>query len=451
MTTYLGNGDSAWVPVVVGNSNRKMYGQDLGKSRMDSIVQALSTIGVTTDAVPTDGSTNPVQSNGVFDALAGKAASSHTHAFADITGTTNVALLNANNSYSGNATYGSSNTITIGEQTISRNNSTRLGLSGDLQLGASGVISVASGSIRVQGVADVLLGVGTDRYVTINDVSGILNWPSQSRIYNRGDGVLKFTNNANNDFTQVMLGGETSSYPSIRRNSAAVQFRLADNSANANIIAANGQFTALTAGFVKSDASGNLSSDNSTYLTTSTASSTYLAKADTAAMLANYQRILAVTPRRVLVKNTQVNNTGSTSEVEIYRDTIKAAQFPFGLNTSLDIKALFGSTSSLNVKTARIKINGTTIATVVQDATGEATMKFWFWISNRNSLSSQITAGVGSGATQVHGGWSLAGQTAAPTTYSFNTANDLIITITSQLANSGEFQSLEQFEVIQNP
>lgn len=42
MTTYLGNGDSAWVPVVVGNSNRKMYGRDLSKALTTALQSAIN-------------------------------------------------------------------------------------------------------------------------------------------------------------------------------------------------------------------------------------------------------------------------------------------------------------------------------------------------------------------------------------------------------------------------
>jgi hypothetical protein len=49
------------------------------------------------------------------------------------------------------------------------------------------------------------------------------------------DGVLRITNNANTDFNRLQLGGTTSSFPAIKRNGAAIDFRLADDSAACNI------------------------------------------------------------------------------------------------------------------------------------------------------------------------------------------------------------------------
>src|SRR4028118_2109461 len=44
LPTYLGNGDSVFVPVVVNGANRKMYGKDLAKRKHDSIVAALTNV-----------------------------------------------------------------------------------------------------------------------------------------------------------------------------------------------------------------------------------------------------------------------------------------------------------------------------------------------------------------------------------------------------------------------
>ena len=49
------------------------------------------------------------------------------------------------------------------------------------------------------------------------------------------NGVFKFSNWADNDFGRLQLGGTTSSFPSIKRNGTAINFRLADDSADAPI------------------------------------------------------------------------------------------------------------------------------------------------------------------------------------------------------------------------
>jgi hypothetical protein len=55
-------------------------------------------------------------------------------------------------------------------------------------------------------------------------------------------GVFLLTNNASNDFNRIQLGGTTNLFPSIKRNGAAIDFRLADDSAFCNIAAAQGKF-----------------------------------------------------------------------------------------------------------------------------------------------------------------------------------------------------------------
>jgi hypothetical protein len=44
------------------------------------------------------------------------------------------------------------------------------------------------------------------------------------------NGVLKFSNGAGTDLSRLQLGGTTSSFPAIKRNGAAIDFRLADDS-----------------------------------------------------------------------------------------------------------------------------------------------------------------------------------------------------------------------------
>jgi len=52
-------------------------------------------------------------------------------------------------------------------------------------------------------------------------------------------GILKLGNNNDNDFDRLQFGGTTSSFPSIKRNGTAIDFRLADDSAACNISANN--------------------------------------------------------------------------------------------------------------------------------------------------------------------------------------------------------------------
>lgn len=52
------------------------------------------------------------------------------------------------------------------------------------------------------------------------------------------NGVFKFSNWADNDFNRLQLGGTSASFPSLKRNGAALEARLANDSASANFICA---------------------------------------------------------------------------------------------------------------------------------------------------------------------------------------------------------------------
>ena len=56
-------------------------------------------------------------------------------------------------------------------------------------------------------------------------------------------------NNALNDFSRLQFGGTTSAFPAIKRSGAAINIRLADDSAFANLAANEGDFTGRVAAF----------------------------------------------------------------------------------------------------------------------------------------------------------------------------------------------------------
>lgn len=100
--TYFGNNHGLWSKHIDGLRLVGLDVQVLKNGRW--ISQATLTAGGTIDATPTSGSTNAVQSGGVFTALAGKAATSHTHTLSQITDAGTAAALNV--PASGNAASG---------------------------------------------------------------------------------------------------------------------------------------------------------------------------------------------------------------------------------------------------------------------------------------------------------------------------------------------------------
>lgn len=89
----------------------------------------------------------------------------------------------------------------------------------------------ASGATRPR---SIYVGTGF-----INSTTGRFAWDSRSRITSPADGSILLQDNAAATFTSLQLGGTTSSFPAIKRSSANLIVRLADDSGNTNIEAAS--------------------------------------------------------------------------------------------------------------------------------------------------------------------------------------------------------------------
>jgi hypothetical protein len=114
---------------------------------------------------------------------------------------------------------------------------------------------ITSGGITATGghiVAGGVVQAGSGSSFEIKD---------RSRFSSSSDGVVLLSNNAAIDFNRLQLGGTTSGYPAIKRNGTGIDFRLADDSANANITAGN-----ITASGTVT-ASGALYADATVFLT----------------------------------------------------------------------------------------------------------------------------------------------------------------------------------------
>lgn len=65
----------------------------------------------------------------------------------------------------------------------------------------------------------------------LSGAGNILGWFGRSYMWSPSDGVIEFTNSGITDFGRLQLGGTTSSFPAIKRSSAGIDLRLADDSA----------------------------------------------------------------------------------------------------------------------------------------------------------------------------------------------------------------------------
>jgi hypothetical protein len=99
----------------------------------------------------------------------------------------------------------------------------------DIQVGGSSIFNLNMlGTATVTG--DLVAGTnvycgGSSEFIAI----------AGSKLKSSADGSWLMRNSAGTGFTSLQLGGTTSSFPSIKRNSAAIDFRLADDSAYCNI------------------------------------------------------------------------------------------------------------------------------------------------------------------------------------------------------------------------
>lgn len=130
--------------------------------------------------------------------------------------------------------------------------------------------------------------------------------------------------------------------------------------------------------------------------------------------------------------------TGTTSETSLAGITIPANAM--GPNGILRITALFSYTNSANNKTLRYRfgngLSGTIFAASVLTTT--AATRLTQTIQNRNSASSQIGG-------LVNG--SLGGTSSASITGTIDTTASKTLTISGQLANTGETITLESYIV----
>lgn len=61
------------------------------------------------------------------------------------------------------------------------------------------------------------------------------SWNSRSKLTSPADSSIRLTNNTGTDFNLLQFGGTTNTFPALKRNGNALEVKLADDSAAANI------------------------------------------------------------------------------------------------------------------------------------------------------------------------------------------------------------------------
>lgn len=116
--------------------------------------------------------------------------------------------------------------------------------------GVSNVLTVGTEAAGTGSVRGVNIAVGPSNLYTFRSANltmpgglvaaaaSTISYSTRTILASPSDGILELTNNAVTDFGRLQLGGTTSSFPAIKRSSAALAFRLADDSADAAITSA---------------------------------------------------------------------------------------------------------------------------------------------------------------------------------------------------------------------
>jgi hypothetical protein len=102
------------------------------------------------------------------------------------------------------------------------------------------VLDASANSLQVRNRIDSADATIYVRQVQASDViqagqSFFIGWNGRSRTQSPADGNILFTNNAEDNFSLLQFGGQTSSYPAIKRNGTDFELRLADDSDYTNL------------------------------------------------------------------------------------------------------------------------------------------------------------------------------------------------------------------------
>jgi hypothetical protein len=132
--------------------------------------------------------------------------------------------------------------------------------------------------------------------------------------------------------------------------------------------------------------------------------------------------------------------TGTTTETTLATITIPAGLM--GANGRIEIETLWSFTNSANNKIMRTKFGGTSYSAVT--ATTRASFRTSAFVANRNATNSQVGGQNGGIGTEL-GPYGTG--TGSPTTTAIDTTSAVNITLTAQLANTGETITLEAYSV----
>lgn len=427
MPTYLGDGDSAWVPVVIGNTNRKMYGRDLSRAlfasfqssidgKMDAIGDTLNlgglllyknadsrfsfSQGIEVSTVRTAGiANNSDVNNSQINPTAVGALISRSVADAN----TVLRVNQANNSASGPIAkfqFGSSDKAVIDKD-------------GNLTL--SGSISTSSISSTEFGYLDGLtynIQEQLDERVFIPDFAAVMGYKADL-----AGGVVPVIQLPDS----IVYDSQLLDKADISHTHSAAD--ITSGTLNESRMPSLGTYAS---------ASGTVSGSDSYKQA--------IQKLD-----GNILAMLSTVPRRIIYSTTDLSESAAANvEQEIFRDTIYAGTM--GVNSMLTIELLQQGTGAGGDKNCFIKLNGTTVAQPALTGT-QLSGRYLYHLTNRGVLNSQIAGGTGEATPSVAFGEG-SGSTA---TQSIDFSGDVILTISQRVVSGTDALVMRNLNVMVYP
>jgi len=243
----------------------------------------------------------------------------------------------------------------------------------DLRVGGSSMLLLSKA-----GVLTITSSINSGGSIRATS-SGAVGWTSRSELRSLADGSIRLANSGGTDFSLLQFGGTTSSFPSIKRSSADIHFRLADDSAYANIRALN-----VNADSYTNSATGVVNINSTLYVNVSNGLTSFLGTTSSFPALKRSSAILQV----------RLADDSAYGAFEALTGTFPSGVVAGVNTTTLGTVKLFGSTSGdVTIKPAAVAGTATVFQLPADNGTNGYVLQ-----TDGAGVTSWVSGGGGGGA-----------------------------------------------------